>query len=59
MNQTQIVVLAALVALGIAGVAAGVVELARERREQRRYPRGRPVSPDTLAHYQRDDEGNR
>ena len=48
--------IAVLVGVGVAGC---LVEMAREWREERRYPRGRPVSPDTLAHYQRDDEGNR
>ena len=53
MNQAQIVGIAAVLALGIAGIAAFLVELARQRRETRRYPFGR-LSPDELEQLRRD-----
>ena len=56
MTQAQIVGLAAGLALVIAGIGAGGVELARRWREVRRDLYGGPLSWETRERYRRDFE---
>ena len=51
-SMADYLLIAALVAVG---VGACLIEMARQRREERRYPRGRPLPPEVLKRYQRDD----